>query len=82
METEQHAILELLHARRKKSSTIFCPQCHDSGWCDQLAATTARWPRQSLTALRTAYRINIVPTTLENHRSMREVYGLDPAKAE
>ena len=35
-ETEQHDILELLHMRRKKSSTIFCSQYHDSGWYDQL----------------------------------------------
>lgn len=35
-ETEQHDILELLHARRRKSSTIFCSQYHDSGWYDQL----------------------------------------------
>ncbi|MBQ3814330.1 MAG: hypothetical protein II841_12340, partial [Bacteroidales bacterium] len=35
-EMEQHDILELLHARRKKSSTIFCSQYHDSGWYDQL----------------------------------------------
>lgn len=45
-ETEQHDILELLHTRRKKSSTIFCSQYHDSGWYDQLAAMTARWQRQ------------------------------------
>ena len=35
-EVEQHDILELLHVRRKKSSTIFCSQYHASGWYDQL----------------------------------------------
>ena len=35
-EVEQHDILELLHVCRKKSSTIFCSQYHDSGWYDQL----------------------------------------------
>ena len=34
-EVEQHDILELLHVRRKKSSTIFCSQYRDRGWYDQ-----------------------------------------------
>ena len=34
-ETEQHDILELLHHRRKRSSTIFCSQFEDSEWYDQ-----------------------------------------------
>ena len=29
-----------------------------------------------------AYKINIVPTDPANYRSMREVYGLDPALSE
>ena len=35
-ESEQHDILELLHRRRKKSSTIFCSQYDCNGWYDQL----------------------------------------------
>jgi DNA replication protein DnaC len=35
-EAEQRDIMELLHVRRKKSSTIFCSQYHDNGWYDQL----------------------------------------------
>ena len=35
-ESEQHDILELLHRRRKRSSTIFCSQYEDTGWYDQL----------------------------------------------
>ena len=34
--SEQHDILELLHRRRKKSSTIFCSQYDCKGWFDQL----------------------------------------------
>ena len=34
--SEQHDILELLHRRRKKSSTIFCSQYDCNGWFDQL----------------------------------------------
>lgn len=33
-EEEQHDILELLHRRRKKSSTIFCSQYEPDGWYD------------------------------------------------
>ncbi len=33
-ETEQHDILELLHHRRRRSSTIFCSQYEDEGWYD------------------------------------------------
>ncbi len=36
MEAEQHDILELLHRRRKNSSTISCSQYDPSGWYDQL----------------------------------------------
>ena len=35
-DSEQQDILELLHRRRKKSSTIFCSQYHQDGWYDQL----------------------------------------------
>ena len=34
--SEQHDILELLHSKRKKSSTIFCSQHDCNGWYDQL----------------------------------------------
>lgn len=34
--SEQHDILELLHRRGKKSSTIFCSQHDCNGWYDQL----------------------------------------------
>ena len=35
-ESEQHDILELLHRRRRNSSTIFCSQYDSSGWYEQL----------------------------------------------
>lgn len=34
--TEQYDILELLHRRRRKSSTIFCSQYDSNGWYNQL----------------------------------------------
>lgn len=77
-ETEQHDILELLHARRKKSSTIFCSQYHDSGWYDQLGGDDSPLAEAILDRIKhDSYRINIIPTDPANYRSMREVYGLD-----
>lgn len=77
-ETEQHDILELHHARRKKSSTIFCSQYHDSGWYDQLGGDDSLLAEAILDRIKhNAYKINIVPTDPANYRSMREVYGLE-----
>lgn len=42
-EKEQRDIFELLHHRRKKSSTVFCSQYRSEGWYEQLAVPTVRW---------------------------------------
>ena len=82
-ETEQHDILELLHRRRKKSSTIFCSQYDPSGWYDQLGGDNSPLAEAIVDRIKyDAYKINIVPTDATNYRSMREVYGLDPALSE
>lgn len=82
-ETQQHDILELLHRRRKKSSTIFCSQYDSSGWYDQLGGDESPLAESILDRIKhEAYKINIVPTDPVNYRSMREVYGLDPALSE
>jgi DNA replication protein DnaC len=79
-ETEQHDILELLHRRRKKSSTIFCSQYDDAGWYDQLGGNSSPLAEAILDRIKyDAYKINIIPVNPETYRSMREVYGLDPA---
>lgn len=82
-ETEQHDILELLHARRKTSSTIFCSQYHDSGWYDQLGGDDSPLGVAILDRIKLdAYKINIIPADPANYRSMREVYGLDKSLRE
>ena len=82
-EAEQQDILELLHRRRKKSSTIFCSQYHHNGWYDQLGGDDSPLAEAILDRIKhDAYKINIVPTDPANYRSMREVYGLDPALSE
>ncbi len=76
-ETEQHDILELLHAKRKKSSTIICSQYHDNGWYDQLGGDDSPLAEAILDRIKyDAYKIHIIPTNPANHRSMHEVYGL------
>lgn len=82
-ETEQHDILELLHRRRKRSSTIFCSQYDSSGWYDQLGGDDSPLAEAILDRIKhDAYKINIVPVDPANYRSMREVYGLDKALSE
>lgn len=82
-EPEQHDILELLHRRRKRSSTIFCSQYEDTGWYDQLGGDDSPLAEAILDRIKyDAYKINIVPVNPANNRSMREVYGLDPTLSE
>lgn len=82
-EAEQHDILELLHKRRKKLSTIFCSQYDSSGWHDQLGGDDSPLAEAILDRIKhDAFKISIVPTDPSNYRSMREVYGLDPAMSE
>ena len=82
-ESEQHDILELLHRRRRNSSTIFCSQYDSSGWYEQLGGDDSPLAEAILDRIKhDAYKINIVPTDPSNYRSMREVYGLDPALSE
>ena len=82
-EEEQHDILVLLHRRRKKSSTIFCSQYEPDGGHDQLGGDNSPLAEAILDRIKhDSYRISIVPTDPANYRSIREVYGLDPALSE
>ena len=61
-ESEQHDILELLHRRRRKSSTIFCSQYDSNGWYDQLGGDDSPLSEAILDRIKhDAYKINIVP---------------------
>ena len=82
-ETEQHDIQELLHRRRKKSSTIFCSQYDPCGWYDQLGGDDSPLAEAILDRIKhDAYKINIIPSDPTNYKTMREVYSLDPALSE
>lgn len=82
-ESEQKDIFELLHRRRKRSSTIFCSQYRPDGWYEQLGGAASPLADAILDRIvHDAYRINIESIDPTNDRSMREVYGLDKASSE
>lgn len=59
-ENEQKDIFELLHRRRKKSSTIFCSQYRSEGWYEQLGGSDSPLSDAILDRIvHDAYKINI-----------------------
>ena len=82
-EAEARNLFELIHKRRKKSSTIFCSQVEEKDWYSQICngentLADAIMDRISYDS----YKINIEYIDKTKDRSMREVYGLDPAQAQ
>lgn len=76
-DNEQKDIFELLHRRRKKSSTIFCSQYLQEGWYEQPGGESS--PLADAIQDRIvydAYKINIQSIDPSKDISMREVYGL------
>jgi len=77
-ESECKDIFELLHKRRKKTSTIFCSQYISEGWYEQLGGHDAPLADAILDRIiHDAFRINIESVDPSKDISMREVYGLD-----
>ena len=67
-ESEQRDIFELLHRRRKKSSTIFCSQYEFEEWYDQLGGEAspladAIIDRIAMTAIRSALQALMLSMT-------------------
>ena len=82
-ESEQKDIFELLHRRRKKSTTIFCSQYKFEEWYDQLGGDASPLADAIIDRIaHDSYRINITSIDAEHDISMREVYGLDKALRE
>ncbi len=82
-ESECKDIFELLHKRRKKSSTIFCSQFRQEGWYDQLGGDNSTIADAILDRIvHDAYKINIESIDPSKDISMREVYGLDKLLSE
>ena len=82
-ENERKDIFELLHRRRKKSSTIFCSQYRAEGWYEQLSGNDGPLADAILDRIiHDAYKINIENIDPSKDISMREVYGLDKKLSE
>ncbi len=75
---ESRDIFELLHHRRRKSSTIFCSQYRDNDWYEQLGGDSSPLADAILDRIvHDAYKINIESLDPSKDISMREIYGLD-----
>ena len=82
-ESECRDIFELVHRRRKKSSTIFCSQFLSDGWYERLGGGETPLTDAILDRIiHDAYKINIVSVDPSKDVSMRELYGLDKSLSE
>ena len=75
-------LLELIHKRRKHSSTIFCSQFREEGWYNKLGGKDAPLSDAIMDRISyDSYKIAIESIDPDKDISMREVYGLDPKLA-
>jgi len=81
-ESEARNLFELIHKRRKKSSTIFCSQFREEGWYERLGGNDNTLADAIMDRIvYDAYKINIESVDPTKDLSMREVYGLDPMQS-
>ena len=81
-EEQQRDIFELISARRKKSSTIFCSQFLKDNWYDQLGGDASALSDGIIDRIfYDSYVVNILPVDKDNDKSMREVYGMTYAES-
>ena len=80
---EAKVVFEVIHKRRKKSSTIFCSQFLDDGWYERIGSSDDPLADSIMDRIKyDAYKIKIQAIDAEHDKSMREVYGLNPDEAE
>ena len=81
-EAEARNLFELIHKRRKKSSTIFCSQFRESEWYQQICDAESTLADAIMDRISyDSYKIDIESVDPSKDLSMREIYGLDPAMA-
>lgn len=81
-EAEARNLFELIHKRRKKSSTIFCSQFRESEWYQQICGGESTLADAIMDRISyDSYKIDIESIDPSKDLSMREVYELDPAMA-
>jgi len=77
-EAESKLIFELIHKRRKKTSTIFCSQFRKEGWYERLGGDDNPLADAIMDRIvYDAYIIDILSVDPTKDLSMRKVYGLD-----
>lgn len=76
-------LLELIHKRRRHSSTIFCSQFREEGWYNKLGGKDSPLSDAIMDRISyDSYKIAIESVNPDKDISMREVYGLDPKLAQ
>ena len=82
LEGEARNLFELVHKRRKKSSTIFYSQFREAEWHGQIYGGESTLADAIMDRISyDSYKIDIEYVDPEKDISMREVYGLDPKQA-
>ena len=74
-EMERHTIKELIHRRRRKSSTIFYSQIHKDGWYQALGGENTEAEAILDRITYDGYNINIEPSDPTKSVSMRKLYS-------
>ena len=81
-EPEARDLFELIHKRRKKSSTIFCSQFRESEWYQQLCGGESTLADAIMDRIAyDSYKIDIESADPSKDISMRKIYSMDPAQA-
>ena len=79
-ESESKHVFELIHKRRKRSSTIFCSQFREEGWYERLGGDDNPLADAIMDRIAyDSYKIDIESVDPSKDESMRKRYGLDPA---
>jgi len=74
-EPETRDLLEIIHARHKRASTVFCSQFAPVGWFNKIGeATLADAILDRI--VHDSYTLEIQYVDKEHDKSMREIYGL------
>ena len=80
-ESESKHVFELIHKRRKRSSTIFCSQFREEGWYERLGGDDNPLADAIMDRIAyDSYKIDIESIDPSKDESMRKRYGLDPEK--
>ena len=81
-EIEARDVFELIHKRRKRSSTIFCFQYRETEWYQQICGGESTLADAIMDRISyDSYKIDIESIDPSKDLSLREVYGLNPEQS-